>query len=385
VFSIEFLNLQSASQIKQIFRNNYEFEESTKLIQELISLDLIRIKEHIYVKCVNRNDDDFLNLTEDQKNCSGNSYFNGDQEYSECEICNRQLNINNKEKFKIFSVSINYDLVIKLLSEKMRKEIITINSNNAHINVTDKEGKKHTLCILDLCDSVECKSKFYYSDSILYIYCDTILGEIKAPNIVWIFDFLNISSDQIIEFIKTTTPLVKSEKIQEVMENSIDTMSWQEFEDFITQILNYIREHPNNYNEGLFFLQKYSGTIVSSFNIKLSGSGRTDAYSINLLDYFQLLLKSDIRIEVKKSQPSNINNSIRLSDLRELMDHSFQNEGVLVTNRKKIDGSAISRCIELKEINGNWLYIIIHRPLLILFISLFIKEFWNNPEVLYQN
>ncbi len=378
------LNDRKVSVFRRIFRNNYEFEEINHDIQDLINSGLISISEYYFVKCVNRNDSDFLDLTEDQKNCSGKSYINGNQESSECEICNRQLVLENKERFKIYTISINYDIVISALSEKIGSDRISIN-NNPHIIFSDEEGKEHFLCILDLCENVECRSKFYYSDDTLYIYCDIVLAEIEVPNVIWLFDFLSINPDQILSFIKSSTPLVDSEKIQNVMENFIDTMLWQEFEDFITQILNYVREHPDQYNEGMSFLQKYSGTIVSSFGIKLSGTGRTDVYSINLLDYFMLLLKSDIRIEAKHSEPNNINSSIHLNDLRELMDHAFQNEGIIVTNRKKIDGSAIGRCIELKETNGHWKYIIIHRPLLILFISLFIKGFWDDPEVYYQN
>ncbi len=381
MLNIEIVNEDSISIFRRIFRDNYELEEINKYIQDLINSGLITISEDIYVKCVNRNDNDFLDLTEDQKGCSGKSYINKDQEISECETCNRQLILESKEQFKVYTVSINYNTIIELLSEKIGNEKVSIKNNNTHIIFLDEEGKIHTLCIFDLCDSVECKSEFYYSDAILYIYCDIVLGEFKAPNIIWLFDFLSIDSEQVINFIKTKTPMVNSEKIQEVMENFIDSMSWQEFEDFITQILNYIRVNPDYYNEGMTFLQKYSGTIVSSFSIKLSGSGRTDAYSINLLNYFQLLLKSDIRIEVKHSEPSNIDSSIRLGDIRELMDHAYQNEGVIVTNRTKIDGSAIGRCIDLKEVNGRWRYVIIHRPLLKLFITLFIKEFWDNPEV----
>ncbi len=379
------LNENNISVFRRIFRDNYEFEDINQDIQDLINSGLISINEDYLVKCVNRKDDDFLDLTEDQRNCSGKSYLNGNQEISECEICNRQLVLENKERFKIYAISINYDTVISVLSEKIGRDRISINNNDSHIVFSDEEGKEHILCILDLCENVECRSKFYYSDAILYIYCDIVLAEIEVPNVIWVFDFLSIKSDQVLTFIKTSTPLVNSEKIRKVMENFIDTMSWQEFEDFITQILNYVREHPDHYNEGMSFLQKYSGTIVSSFNIKLSGSGRTDAYSINLFDYFLLLLKSDMRIEAKHSDPNNINSSINLDDLRELMDHAFQNDGVIVTNRRKINGSAIGRCIELKETNGNWTYIIIHRPLLILFISLFIKGFWDDPKIYFQN
>ncbi|MHA1756188.1 MAG: hypothetical protein ACTSVV_05410 [Promethearchaeota archaeon] len=381
---MEFLNQLNLDQVKQVFRNNYECEEISSTIQKLIDLRLIEVEEKTYVKCVNRNDDDFLDLTEDQKMCSGTSYIDGVQDYCECDVCGRRLIIANKEKFKNYSVSINYDTVINLLIDKIGNSRFEINRNNAHIEILDEMENKRVLCILDLCDNVECKSKFYYSDSIIYIYCDKIYGNIQAtPNIIWFFDFLTINSDQIIYFIKDNAPLVNSNKIRTIMANYIDTMSWQEFEDFIPRILNYIREHPNKYNEGLTSLQKHSGTIFSSFSIKLGGSGRTDAYSINLLDYLCFLLKPDISIEVKHSNQNNIKNSIRRSDLRELMDHAYQKEGVIITNRKNIDAYVMDRCIQLKkENNGNWKYIVIHRPLLILFISLFIKDFWDDPEVL---
>ncbi len=385
MFNINIVNENNISKFRQVFRNNYELDEISEETQELINLGFITISENFYVKCINRNDSDFLDLTEDQKSCSGISYVSNDQEISECETCNRQITLDFKEKFTIYTISINYDVVIQVLSERIGNGNTSIQNENTHLIFLDDEGKEHTLCILDLCDNVECKTKFYFSDEILYIYCDIILGEFEAPNIIWLFDFLNIDPEQVISFIKTKTPLVNTEKIQEVMESFIDTMSWQDFEVFITNLLNYVRENPDNYNEGMTFLQKYSGTIVSSFSMKLGGSGRTDAFSINLLDYFQLLLKSEIRIEAKHSKPSNINSSIQLSDVRELMDHSFQKDGVIVTNRKKIAGSAINRCIELKEVNGRWIYVIIHRPLLILFISLFIREFWDKPETYFHN
>ena len=384
MFNFDFINKKNVSVFRRIFRDNFEIEETNKEVKELLDSGLINISEDFYVKCVKRGDGDYLDLTEDQKNCTGISYINEVQEVTQCHDCNRHLILENKEKFKVYIISINYDVVIEVLRESIGKENTSIKNDNAHIIIVDKNGKKHILCILDLCKSVDCKTSFYYSDEILYIYCDVVVG-FNAPNVIWLFDLLLKEPEQLYNFIITTTPKIYIEKAREIMNNFIDKMSWQKFEDFIPRLLNYIRENPDNYNWGLSLLQKYSGTIISSFSIKLSGSGRTDAYSINLLDYFQQALKSDIRIECKHSDPDNINTSVGIRSLRELMDHAYQNEGVIFTNRKKIDGSAINRCLDLKEKYGQWKYVIIHRPLLKLFISLFIKEFWDNPELFFSS
>jgi len=380
VFKFNFINRNNISFFKIIFRDNFEIEEINNDIQELQNSGLINLSKGSYVKCVNRGDKDYLDLTEDQKSCTGISYINETQEVSECHACNRHLILENKEKFNVNLISINYNVVIEILRKKLGKENTSIKKDNAHVIFIDNNGKEHTLCILDLCKNLECKTSFYYSDEILYIYCDVVVG-FDAPNVIWFFDLLIKEPDQLITFIRTTTPKIYTERVREVMENFIDRMSWQKFESFIPQLLNNIRENPENYNGGFSFLDKYSGTIISSFSVKLSGSGRTDVYSINLLDYFQQVLKSDIRIECKHSDPDNINSSVGISDLRELMDHAYQNAGGIFTNRKKIDGSAINRCIDLKETYGQWKYVIIHRPLLKLFISLFFKEFWDNPEI----
>ncbi len=379
MFNFDLLNINNISRLRHVFRDNFEIEELSDDIQELINSGFIKISEDFYVKCVNRGDRDFLNLTEDQKICTGISYVNEAQEVSECQACNRQLSLENKEKFKVYTISLNYNTIIKVLREKLGKEKTSIKKDNAHIIFVNNDGNEHTLCILDLCENIDCKTSFYYSDEILYIYCDVVVG-FDAPNVIWLFDLLLKKAEELSNFIRTTTPLLNTEKIRKVMKNFIDNLSWQKFEDFITQLLNYIRDNPKNYNEGITFLQKYSGTIISSFSVKLSGSGRTDAYSIDILNYFQQTLKSDIRIECKHSEHSNINSSVGKIALRELMDHAYQNEGVIFTNREKIDGYALNRCIDFREKDGQWRYVIIHRPLLILFISLFLKEFWDNPK-----
>ncbi len=379
MFNFDLLNINNISRLRHVFRDNFEIEELSDDIQELINSGFIKINEDFYVKCVNRGDRDFANLTEDQRICTGISYVNEAQEVSECQACNRHLFLENKEKFKIYTISLNYNIIIEVLREKLGKEKTSIKKDKAHIIFVNNDGNEHTLCILDLCENIDCKTSFYYSDEILYIYCDVVVG-FDAPNVIWLFDLLLKKAEELSNFIRTTTPLLNTEKIRKVMKNFIDKMSWQKFEDFITQLLNYIRDNPKNYNEGITFLQKYSGTIISSFSVKLSGSGRTDAYSIDILNYFQQTFKSDIRIECKHSEHSNINSSVGKIALRELMDHAYQNKGAIFTNREKIDGYALNRCIDFREKDGQWRYVIIHRPLLILFISLFLREFWDNPK-----
>jgi hypothetical protein len=367
---------------RRIFRNNFELEEINDDIKDLCDLGLIELCKTSYVKCVNRSDNDYLDLTEDQKACDGKSYVNESQELVECNYCNRQLILENKKKFEVYLISIVYNGIIEFLREKIGKENTAINENNSHIIYTDEKEINHTICVLDLCNNIECKSKFYYSDEIIYVYCDVAIG-FSAANVIWLFDLLVKESDQLIAYIKATTPKISANKVKFVMENLIDKMSWQNFEDFIPQLLNNIRENPNNYNDGFSRLERYSGTVLSSFSVKLGGPRSTDAYSINLFDYYQLPLKSRIRIECKHSEPSNIDSSVSIDDLRELMDHAFLKEGVIFTNRKKIDSSAMNRCIELKEANRHWKFNIIHRPLLKLFISLFTSNFWNNPESIF--
>jgi len=380
VFNFNFKNKNEISSIKQIFRDNFEIWKVNDLVLNLVDSGLITLSKNSYIKCVNRGDRDFLDLTEDQKSCTGISHINEYQEVSECQNCDRQLISENKEKFEIYIISINYNAVINELREKLGKEKTLLKNDNTHIIYVDGSGKKYTLCILDLCKNVDCKTSIYYSDEILYIYCDVVVG-FDAPNVIWLFDLLIKRPGELLNFIKMISPMISSKRVKKVMENFIDGMTWQEFEDFIPQMLNYIRDNPKNYNEGMSFLQKYSGTIISAFSVKLSGSGKTDAYSINLLNYFKQILKPDIRIECKHSASDNINSSIGINDLRELMDHSYQKEGVIFTNRKKIDGSAINRCIDFKEEYGQWKYVIIHRPLLKLLISLFFKELWDKPEL----
>lgn len=374
-----YLNKENISIIRRIFKDNIEILEIDDCVQNLKNLRLIKLNEGFYVKCAKRSDQDYTKLTEDQRNCTGKSYIYGAQEISECQSCNRQILIEGKEKFKFYTISINYNNAIEILRKKIGENNTLITNNNSHIIITDNDGKEHTLCILDLCENIDCKTNFYYSDEILYIYCDVNVG-FDAPNIIWLFDLLIKEPEQLYNFIITATPMINSGKIEEVMKEYIDDMSWQKFEVFIPRLLNHIRANPNNYNKGLSFLQKYSGTIISSFNIKISGSGKTDAYSINLLEYLQTSLESDIRIECKHSIHDNIGTSITLDELRVLMDHSFQKKGVIFTNRNKISGSAINRCIEIKENSHQWIYVIIHRPLLKLIISMFLDEFWNDPK-----
>ena len=107
--------------------------------------------EGSYVKCVNRGDEDYLDLTEDQKNCTGISYINKTQEVSGCHACNRHLILENKERFKVYIISINYNVVIEILREILGKENTSIKKDNAHVIFIDEDGNEYTLCILDLC------------------------------------------------------------------------------------------------------------------------------------------------------------------------------------------------------------------------------------------
>jgi len=381
VLNLKQLKNLKLSNIERIFKDGLCILKLSDTALTLERLNLIKLKEFHYVKCVNKEDNDFLELSEDKKYCTGIAKIDEEMETTECPDCDRLIFIDEKAKYKGYEVSINYSQIAQIIREKLCLSNTSFSQDKSHIIYKDQKNRHYTLCIIDICEDIECKTSFYYGDHIMYVACDT--NEIiDAPNVISLFDLLFMDSDKLLGYLTQQVPKTVSEKIEKVMEKWIDNGTWEQFEDFVTRLLNYIKETPKNYNKGMGFLQKYSGTIVSSFSFKIGGSGNKDAFSVDLYEYIERALTPNTTREYKHSSRKNIETPISLNDFRELLDHSTEKGGVIFTNRNNISSTVLKKCIYYKETNGYWKYIVIHRPLLKLLISLFANDFWDNPRLL---
>ncbi|MHA1400496.1 MAG: hypothetical protein ACTSQE_09115 [Candidatus Heimdallarchaeaceae archaeon] len=377
------LNLK---EVRRLFRNGLEVREKNNTIQELEKLGLIELKIVNYVKCVNRQDGDFLELTESQKLCDGRGIIVSNRDTVECTECDRTLYIDEKIKYKNYRIILNNKKIIETIIDRLKNLNIKIKQRNSYITYSDENKDTYRLCFLDICEDLECKTDFYYSDDTLYVAFD-VVEIIDSPNVIWFFDLIIKNDKELNHFLKSKMPQINSKKISNIMYQYIDNSTWESFEDFIPQLLNYISKNPNNLNHGFALLEKYSGTIISSFHVEIGGSSNPDAYQINILEYFKEVLNNkDKYIEVKHSQPHKIYETrISTSDFRQFYDHVDQGRGVLFSNRCKVDPYIWSRIVNIREKRGYWQIIVINRPLLILFISLFAKDFWDKPEITEVN
>ncbi len=267
------------------------------------------------------------------------------------------------------------------LINKIRGTLEPEKTDNSHIILKNNE-KIHKICFLDLCQDIDCKTSFYYSDDILYTYCD-YNERIDAENVIWIIDLLSIDDNAIVDFIFSRAPSIKIQNIEQIINDNIDKIDEYQFEEFIKRLLNYIVDHPRKYNEGKNFLKKYSGSIVASFIFRIGGAGKVDGRIINLKEYFKTALKSNISLEFKHSDSDHYNTTqITHHDIKQFITQSYEEPGALFSNRERIGGSTVDELHRYKQLTGFWKYIVIHRPLLKLFISLFASEFWNDPNCL---
>ena len=267
------------------------------------------------------------------------------------------------------------------LIEKIRESLEPEKSDNSHI-ILKNNNTIHRICFLDLCQDIDCKTSFYYGDDILYTYCD-YNERINAKNVIWIIDLLLMEDDIIVDFILSKAPSISIEHIEKIMNEHIDKIDAYQFEELITRLLNYIADHPNELNKGINFLKKYSGSIVASFSFKIGGAGKVDNRIVNLKKYFETPLKSDISVEFKHSNIANYKTTqITHNDIKQLIAQSYEEPGVLFSNRERITGTFMDDLHRFKQKTGFWKYVVIHRPLLKLFISLFAPDFWNDPNCL---
>lgn len=267
------------------------------------------------------------------------------------------------------------------LIEKIRGSLEPEQSDNSHI-ILKINDKIHKICFLDLCQDIDCKTSFYYGDDIVYTYCD-YNERINGENVIWIIDLLSMDDDAIVDFILSKAPSNIMESIEQIMNEHIDEINAYQFEKFITKLLNYISNHPKKLNEGKTFLTRYSGSLVASFTFKIGGAGNVDGRIVNLKNYFEIPLRSDISLEFKHSDINNYKTTqINHNDIEQFITQSVEDPAVLFSNRESITGSSIDKLHRYKQRNSFWKYVVIHRPLLKLFISLFASEFWDEPDCL---
>jgi len=386
VLNSNILSSLDLKEVRRLFRNNLEVRKKDNTIQELEKLGLIKLEVVNYVKCVNRRDGDFLELTESQKLCDGRGIIIPNRDTVECTECGRNLYINEKMSYKNYRIILNYEKIIENIIEKLKNLKLQITQRKSYIIYRDENKDTYRLCFLDICDDLECKTDFYYSDNTLFVAFD-VVEIINSPNVIWFFDLITKKDKELNYFLKLKMPQINSKKISNIMYNYIDNSTWKSFEDFIPQLLNYISKNPDNLNYGISVLEKYAGTIISSFHVEIGGPSNPDAYQINILDYFKEIFNDNNKyIEVKHSKSDKIYKTrISTSDFRQFYDHVDQGRGVLFSNRYKVDPYIWSRIVRIREKRGYWQIIILNRPLLILFISLFAKDFWDNPEIIKAN
>ena len=353
-------------------------------MKKLEELEFIKLKRQLYVKCVNRNNDDFKDLTEDQKNCTGIGIAHNDEELTTCNNCNRVIRIQEKNISSFYIIKIMCLNIRSYLIEIIRDSVEPEISDESHILVKNSD-RIHKVCFLDLCHDITCKTSFYYGDGILYTYCD-YNERINAENVIWIIDLLSMEKDAILDYIISKSPFLVIENIDRIMNEHIDAIDPYQFEDLITLFLNYIRSHPKELNKGKTFLNKYSSSIIGSFVFKIGGAGRVDGRIINLKNYLEIPFKSDFSLEYKHSNIDNYKvTQITHKDIKQLIAQSFGKPSVLFSNRNSVVGNSIDDLHRYKQETGFWKYIVIHRPLLKLFISLFIPEFWKDPKCIVNS
>ena len=350
-------------------------------MKKLEELGFIKLKEQFYVKCVDLLDDEYTELTEDQKNCRGIGVIGISAEFTECNRCNRMIRLQNKKILNSYTIKIDCYNLRSYLIGKISSYSETEISGNSHI-ICKNNNKNHKICFLDLCQDIECKTSFYYGDDILFTYCD-YNEKIKGENVIWIIDLLKMTDSDVVNLILSQAPANKIETIEGVMNDYIDNITEYQFEKLMIELLNYIRSHPKDLNIGKSFLKKYSSSIVGSFAFKIGGAGKSDGRIINLNDYFEAPLKTDISIESKHSNISNYSKTeITHLDIKQLITQSYEDQAVLFSNRERIGGSSLDELFRYRQKAGFWKYVVINRPLLKLFISLFASEFWNDPDCL---
>lgn len=370
---------------KKLFRNGIRIKEITNNLKVIQKLKLAKLDSVRYIKCVNRCDLDFLSLTESQKLCTGTGTISGDLDNTECSSCNRTLLVKEKEIFEEYRLSINYPEIYELICQKLDSEFTIMRIDEAHILLHDKEKVEHQICLLDICEKLECKTSFYYSDRTLYVVCDQS-EFFEAPTVIWLFNLLKMENYEISNYIRTKVPNIEMKKINDVMNKTIDDSKWQDFEGFINDLIKYVNTNPKLVNKGLSFLEKYSGTSVSSFLVKLSGPGKSDAFVINLSEYIKEVFHSNKFLEYKHSGKEEFSKqTIRNSDVQQLIEKSMELDGILFSNRIKVVSYVWNRIIQSFQQKGYWQYVVINRYLLIFIISLFVEEFWDDPEIIRKH
>ncbi|MHA1495063.1 MAG: hypothetical protein ACTSRQ_13720 [Candidatus Thorarchaeota archaeon] len=272
--------------------------------EDVANLGYIDRKPHRYVFCVHLLDDDYKELSIEEKECNGILYIdesfikNGEKR---CGICSRTVYLSDKRESKTA-----YEITFRVskLKHFIEQSLEDFQYDMEYLdNLTWKIviGQRITyVSILDFA-SLYIVYNLIKSDNLpmLGIVCNKMLelGNLAELPVCRQINIEKILHDS--EILRRTIEACSSEisidhKIED-MENLIDDLvekiTWQEFEDLIIRFENSISLNPNKTRKILDWLFSYRKILFHS--VKIGGAGRPDSVRLPLYhllkEYFELI------------------------------------------------------------------------------------------------
>jgi len=270
---------------------------------EMENLKLVEIQKEEYVYCAHPDDDDYQQLSTDERECDGLLFVNEESRKSvnlRCEECGRTIWLEDKRvRNEMIVARLKIDMIQELISNLLSTFADEVTQHETHFAWEVSLNHRYcTVAILEF-SPLELLLEFLSErGGFIGISCESLTPRrlMKARSARVVVELKTLL--EMPEILTSTLEVVLADKrfapklgeYKKILDTFIQSLpkSGREFEEFVQVFEGHVFRNPDRIRENLDYLRTNSALLFHT--VRVGGSGRPDlaripVYSL-MLDYF---------------------------------------------------------------------------------------------------
>jgi hypothetical protein len=373
---------------------NREDVQSREVLDCLCDLDIVTIREHVYVQCACRDDYDFLDR--DDLKCKGRVEVVPIVEDYYCPECGQPIgDISRKTRFvecevKLDSEGVERYLLSALGSLKSVQDAELVGP--AAYSVVTAGGMQLKVVIPDITPAFRTQDQlrqrtqvqsagFVFSEPTLYVIASPInecpRTALEEGQYIGLTNLLSEPKEALEEIISLAATSIQGRYDLREIESRFEEMiarhssrDWQFFEqEFVPALLHHISTSPELVEKYLRLLRRLSSAIFGYYHVPVGGAGQPDFVSIDKFELMRQVFQGGIEGDAK----CYIRSTLSDGDMAKIAYHLDRSKteatmAVVFMAGHDVASTAWTGMMEMKR-KGRWRVVIVPKYLILELIA----------------
>jgi len=350
-----------------------------------VKLGVISLTRREYVRCVWREDADFLER--DNLDCEGKIEITEDEDGYYCPECGQPVaDLKGKRHFAEYESVPDIAGIQRYLTLALRNlpSIVEVEEDDAWVwQVTATTGNRQEVVLSEYADSRYLYRGLFFSQPTLYVAVSPIAGRpmvrLEEHQFVTLTTFLTEPVEAVDEMVRLAAVPIHGrrdydecqEKFDQLLARYPEKERWGYFEQvLIPALVRHVAANPELAYAYLDALRRLHGTIFGEYHVPIGGAGVTDLRAVDkyevMNDFFSGQFIGDAKCYVKSklSYDDIVAHHAHLD-----VDPTHPRRGIIFVASDDIASTAWNFVMQLRQRYGYWRMIIIRKYELLEMIS----------------